>query len=83
MKRTPAEEQMEELRRLRESMGKRKPTPLPKAPSPTAPRGSATTPPGPTTSMGAYELVEPVAKRKKEDPSLALSKELYRQLMER
>lgn len=83
MKRTPAEEQMEELRRLREGLSKRKPVPVarPTAVGPARPASAG--PVAPATSMGAYELVEPVVKRKKADPSLVVSRELYRKLMER
>jgi hypothetical protein len=83
MKRTPAEEQMEELRRLREGLAKRKPVTAARTTSSAQPRQTSSSQPAPATSMGAYELVEPVVKRKKEDPSLAVSRELYRKLMER
>jgi hypothetical protein len=82
--RTPAEQQMEELRRLRETLSKRRPTAptKPKAavadsrpPAPKAPSGGA-------AALGGLEISE-VAKAKKTGPSLALSPALYRQLLER
>ena len=72
---TPAEQQMDELRRLRETLSKRKPAPaaLPKAPVAAAA----------ATSAGGFELAEAAPKKKKEGPSLALSPEIYRKLLER
>lgn len=86
MKRTPAEEQMEELRRLRETVTKRKPVAPRSALAPSSPAKAAlATVPG-STSAGAqgFELSEAQPKKKKKDgPSLVLSAELYRSLLER
>lgn len=82
MKRTPAEEQMEELRRLREGLSKRKPAAAARTPAPLAPRPAGNSLTAPSSANG-YELVEPAKKKKKGDPSLAVSKALYRQLIER
>jgi hypothetical protein len=82
--RTPAELQMEELRRLRETLAGRKPAavPRPKVPAPTgpeAPRPSATSS---GTVLTGLEISE-ASKVKKSGPSLPVSKALYRQLLER
>jgi hypothetical protein len=78
--RTPAEQQMEELRQLRETLSKRKPTAAPRSPNPGAAKPAATQA---SVSGGSFELSEPVAKKKKEGPSLPLSPALYRQLLQR
>jgi hypothetical protein len=66
--RTPAEQQMEELRRMRETLAKRRPTEPGKA-----------KPAGGLDPSGTREA----SKSKKPGPSLALGKALYRQLLER
>ena len=85
MKRTPAEEQMEELRRLRETVGKRKPvSPAPqRSASPGTAHSDRPLNAAPSAGPQSFELSEAQPKKKKEGPSLALSKELYRQLLER
>ncbi len=76
--RTQAEQQMEELRRLRETVGKRKPAGAPQnAAGHRARRAESMA----AISGGSFELSEAVAKRKKDGPSLMLSKDLYRQLL--
>jgi hypothetical protein len=77
--RTQAEQQMEELRRLRETAGKRKPAAAPK-PLRAVQGGTSEMA---AVSGGSFELSEAVAKKKKDGPSLAVSKELYRQLLQR
>lgn len=85
MKRTPAEEQMEELRRLRETVTKRKPVAPAKASAAVTPATRALPPVHGSTGSGAlsFELAEAQPKKKKEGPSLALSADLYRRVMER
>ena len=75
--RTQAEQQMEELRRLRETLGKRKATAAPKPAKAVDPGRPATG----AVSGGSFELSEAQARKKKAGPSLPLSSALYRQIL--
>ncbi len=83
--RTPAEQQMEELRRMRLTASK------PRAVAPKINRSSAdasdpklvNAPSIPSPFAGGFELSEPLAKKQKLGPSLPLSPEIYSQIVKR